>query len=276
MRWHHVEGALAAYALEVLEPPEMAAVERHLATCARCRHRADEYQATVGDLLLAGATATPATLPPAHVERLLARVHQEPPRPVPAATTWSPVAPLRAETTQQPVRWSRRSWAAWSAGPRLAVVAALLLLALGGLAGGREVAHQQAQTRQQAQRLATQEAALAVLADPQVVRAPLQPAPGVPTGASGQVFTLPDGRAVVIVVAHLPVPAPGRQYQTVVQLDGAALATGILQVDQRGQGLLVARLPGSSQVERVRITLARAGAPAGTDGTPVWEAVFAP
>jgi len=80
----------------------------------------------------------------------------------------------------------------------------------------------------------------------------------------------------VIVVAHLPAPAPGRQYQTVVQLDGAVLATGILQVDQRGQGLLVARLPGSSQVERVRITLTRAGAPAGTDGMPVWEAVFAP
>ncbi|MGN6701331.1 MAG: anti-sigma factor domain-containing protein, partial [Thermomicrobiales bacterium] len=188
------------------------------------------------------------------------------PKAVPDAPASSPPAVER----QRQFRWQF----AW---PALAVAATVVLvLALSGLASMRTITAQRAQLRQQASQLATAEAALAIMAGDQVQRTPLRPAANAPAGASGQVYTTADDRAIVIALANVPAPAAGQEYQTTVQIDGATLAIGVLRVDATGQGFVVAHLPGSSEVQRVWITLVPAGGAPGTPAVPLWQADIAP
>jgi anti-sigma-K factor RskA len=57
----HVVDDLAAYAVGSLESHEHARIDAHVATCAPCRSRLDEYRALIGTLPLA---LTPVTPPP--------------------------------------------------------------------------------------------------------------------------------------------------------------------------------------------------------------------
>jgi hypothetical protein len=264
MTWRHVDRALPAYALDLLAGEETAAIERHLADCARCRDKAAAYQEAASALFLVQAPSASPRPTPELFDRILARTRQTP-QAIPAAPASPPISERQ--------RRSRRQFA-W---PALAVAATVvLILALGGLASMRMIATQRSQLRQQASQLATAEAALAIIAGDQVQRTPLRPAANAPAGASGQVYTTADDRAVVIALANVPAPAAGQEYQTTVQIDGATLATGVLRVDATGQGFVVARLPGSSQVQRVWITLALAGATPGSQAPPLWQADIAP
>lgn len=265
MTWRHVDQALPAYALDLLEGAETAAIEQHLASCARCRDKAAAYQEAASALFL--AQTPPASSPPPLelFDRILMQTRQTP-QAVPTAPA-SPPAVIERE------RHPRRLFV-W---PALAVAATVVLvLALGGLASMRTVTAQRAQLRQQASQLATAEAALAIMAGDQVQRTPLRPAANAPAGASGQVYTTADDRAIVIALANVPAPAAGQEYQTTVQIDGATLATGVLRVDATGQGFVVAHLPGSSEVQRVWITLVPAGTALGMPAAPLWQADIAP
>jgi hypothetical protein len=265
MTWRHVDQALPAYALDLLAGDETAVIEQHLATCTRCRDKAAAYQEAASALFL--AQTPPADSPPVPelFDRILAETRRTP-QARPAAPASVPAVDARQRHTRRPFMW-----------PALAVAATVvLILALGGLASMRTIAAQRAQLRQQASQLATAEAALAIMAGDQVQRTPLRPAANAPAAASGQVYTTADDRAIVIALANVPAPPAGQEYQTTVQIDGATLATGVLRLDATGQGFVVARLPGSSEVQRVWITLAPSGAAPGTPAAPLWQADIAP
>lgn len=72
MSQQHSDEQIGAYVLGALEPDEIAAVEAHLESCARCRERVAAARADADLLLL---TAPPVTPPPALRDRVLARVH---------------------------------------------------------------------------------------------------------------------------------------------------------------------------------------------------------
>jgi anti-sigma factor RsiW len=78
---HEGDELLEAYALGMLEPEELADVERHLAGCADCRARVRELEAAAHRLPQALAAVSPLE-PPADLERrVLARTRPEPERP---------------------------------------------------------------------------------------------------------------------------------------------------------------------------------------------------
>jgi anti-sigma factor RsiW len=70
----HPDDLLPAYALGSLEADEVAAVERHLATCRRCAAEVDRLRRTVDLLPLA---ATPVPPPQGSREALLSRVRRD-------------------------------------------------------------------------------------------------------------------------------------------------------------------------------------------------------
>ena len=66
--------ALAAYVLHALPPAEAEPVERHLATCERCRDEAGAFQFAVDAL---PSTAPPRRAPPELKDRIMAVVGAE-------------------------------------------------------------------------------------------------------------------------------------------------------------------------------------------------------
>lgn len=82
MQERHVEDLIPAYALGILEPEEVDAVERHLESCPPCRALAESYRAVPTDLLYAVPQVAP---PPSLRDRVLARIAEQV-APVPAET----------------------------------------------------------------------------------------------------------------------------------------------------------------------------------------------
>jgi anti-sigma-K factor RskA len=68
----HVDETIDAYCLGILDADEMARVEEHLGTCARCRALLQATRNTAGALLYAAPQVAP---PPALKSKLLARIH---------------------------------------------------------------------------------------------------------------------------------------------------------------------------------------------------------
>lgn len=84
MSHDEVADLLALEAVGALEPADRVGMERHLATCAACRHAADEYT-ELASLLPAALEAAP---PPARLRRnLMAQVYAEATAP-PAVPWW--------------------------------------------------------------------------------------------------------------------------------------------------------------------------------------------
>ena len=118
MSCEHLQSAIGAYALGVLEPDEAAAVRRHLETCPECAAEHDALAPLPGLLSLAGGAeeAVEKPLSPAFEERLLdafARDHASSPR---RRLKW---------------RLPRRRWLAAGAVGVAAVAAAIVGLSVG-------------------------------------------------------------------------------------------------------------------------------------------------
>jgi anti-sigma-K factor RskA len=163
---------LAGYALDALEPDEARAAEAHLATCAECRLELATLREATALLASGPAAVSP---PPAVRDRVLAAVH--PPR--------------------------HHGFGRRLQGLGLAA-AALLVLVLGGLTLSLE--QRLARVTQQ---MATQEQALALLADPaarEIVFA------GTAPGSVRLVFD-PGRRQGVLIAAGLRTPGPRSVYQ---------------------------------------------------------------
>lgn len=126
------EDSAAAYVLRALPEDEEAAFESHLATCAVCRDQVEDLR-TAADAL---AVAAPPVMAP---ENLRARVMQVVEQEAALLRAAGPEADLPASKSAAR-RSRRRSFSLdWLVKPAFALPAAVLLLAIGvlaGLAGG--------------------------------------------------------------------------------------------------------------------------------------------
>ena len=106
-----------AYAVDALRGTELAEFERHLADCQECEQEVRELRETAAQLGLAAAAEPPEDLK-RRVLREIAQTRQEPPIAEPT--------PIGSRTP----RWHRRL------GPRLAVAASVVAIAVAGAFGG--------------------------------------------------------------------------------------------------------------------------------------------
>ena len=177
----------AGYALDALTPEERAVYELHLAECEHCREELASFWETTAALAVAASGPEPNA---ALRERVLEAVRAEPPQNV------MPFEPRR-----------RRLAPALGAA---AAVAAVVALALGIWGAG--LSSDLDETRAALER---EQAAAAVLADPDARSVALQPGA---TG-DGRLVVGPDGEAVLVVDGLGPAPA-GKTYELWVSAHG--------------------------------------------------------
>jgi anti-sigma-K factor RskA len=246
----HSEQALAAaYVLGALDADERRAFEAHLAQCAVCDEEVRSLQRVT--------------------ETLARSVPQRTPRPelrsrVLSVATGSAV-PLVRE--QRRAHWTTSSW--------LQLAAVLLLVAgVGGyawqlqrrvssLAARVQVAEQRASAAErgtlEARRAANEaQAALAVLAAPDLVRVDLAGRPAAPQATARALWS--RQRGMVFTTAGLP-PAPaGRVYQVWVVTAQAPVSAGLLAADPSGGITAFFRTPADiAAPTAVAVTLEPAG-----------------
>lgn len=101
----HITDELAAYALNILDADEAAAVAAHLATCPVCRQELQTYQELVGLM----ATAVPSVAPPPTLkQQLMEDVRKEKPVDTAVSSKRPPASPPALTKTN---RWSTlRDW----------------------------------------------------------------------------------------------------------------------------------------------------------------------
>jgi anti-sigma-K factor RskA len=231
MNEQHVDDLLDLYVLAALEPDEHAAVEAHLATCARCQAQLNEARRVVELLAWTPEQHDPPAYLRTRVLEHVARLQriERPPQP----SMW--------QRLQQalPLPMARVGWA---------VSAAMLVAAL--VLGGRawqlqgqvhvlntqlEQQHQQLAARDE--QLAQQQALLDVLASPDVQVASLK-APQTSTEARAQLLFDAEGRRAYLVTSNLP-PLPADKTYQLWLIDEQPNSAGLLSVNQQGTGSLL-------------------------------------
>jgi hypothetical protein len=254
---------LAGEALDDLDPTEVARLSAHRDGCAICAETATDLD----DTLVALAVAVPQRPAPAGLEaRIMAAVAAEPrtspsvamPEPAAAATASAPT-PVSSRVDEPRSRWSafRDRWAVAAVG---ATAVALVLVIVG--------ASLATQLRDLRSTVATQDAAIAVLADPNHVAAPLAPENG--STASAMAVYLPDTTESYVMATGLAATPAGKVYQ-LWSADAAGVhPLGTFTFD--GNGAFVAPfgvdLSGSAAA---MVTLEPAG---GSTGEPGPQVVF--
>jgi anti-sigma factor RsiW len=190
---------LGVYALDAVEGDERAAIERHLATCPRCRAEVEEHREVAALLADPGADA-----PPGLWDRIAGSLDEAPP---PLVLT--PLAPRAVR---------RRRWLPPAA---IGIAAALLIAVLG------------AQVRQQDDLINRLEASAAdpllasyerALGDPDSTVVELAGVRGV------QAVVLPDGTGY-LGAAALPRLDPNRTYQLWGKVGDDLVSLGVLGAD---------------------------------------------
>ena len=203
---------LAGATLEDLDPSERERLEAHRAGCARCA----EAEVALDETIVALASAVPQRRPSPGLEaRIMAAVAAEPrvasetapaagvaaPSAIPATTTRAPAPADRVAPAE------RRTWTDWFRRPVFAMAAAglAIVLAVASLSLAMQTSSLQST-------LALQDAAIAVLADPAHVVAPLEPEAGT-TGVSAMAVFVPGSTESYVMATGLaPTPA-GEVYQ---------------------------------------------------------------
>lgn len=244
---------LPAYALGALDADDRAELEAHLAECAACRLRLEEWRRTAGDLADAVAPAAP---PPGVRASLLDRVRSEAAVPRPAT---------RSER--------RRRWIVAAAAVLVVVALTVLLLGVARARLGSELEATRNRVAELERRLEAARDDLArtrlrlasltrlveVLSsagpERQVALAGLEPAPG----AHGRLFVDPERRRAVFVADHLPALPAGRDYQLWNIVAGTPRSAGVFRPDAQGLALLeVERVP-PEKVDAWAVTIEPAG-----------------
>lgn len=213
-----VEELLGAYALDALEEGEKELVDRHLPTCAECRHEVDSHREMAA--LLAGSPIAP----PGRVwDRILAEmaapaVVEEP----------APVLPLRPRRRSFPVQ-------TWLAGAAAAV--AVIGLSAAVVFQSSRIGDLNDQITAQQQEIATLDSALQTDPLQRVVAAALE-APDARianltadgTDASMQIVLLPDGTGYVHTNT-LPALPTDATYQLWAVVGDQVISAGVLGND---------------------------------------------
>jgi hypothetical protein len=247
-----VQELLEAYVLDVLDAPERAQVERHLQTCEDCRRLVSEYTQVASRLPEALATATKYPLPPEIKTRLLKTLAVE--------RSSTPTGSIL-------IRWR----------PRLVTWGLAILLAFSLAWGFRlnvALAQERALRSEFADLVDQQEIVLEVIDSSKTTKAFLR-ATASDSNSYGKLFTRSDMYDVVAMAGRLPVPSAGQAYHLWVTQEGQTNLAGVMQVNDKGFGLLVftADRPGPVY-EAARVILQPIGSPS-PSGTPIiaWEAV---
>ncbi len=182
MTHDEAKSLLGAYALDAVDPDEAAAVEEHLAACARCRAEVSEHRETAAMLASSGSDA------PHGLWDRIAGGLEEPPPPL-------QLAPIRLAAAR------RRRWMKTAA---LATAAAAVIAAVVGLgARVQQLDHQLASLRGPLQQQGIDQAALAALTDPSSHQVTLRAAAG---PANVQAVVLRDGRGFIVHTDLPPLP----------------------------------------------------------------------
>ncbi len=202
----HVTDLIPAYAVGSLEPDEVDAVERHLATCEQCRAEARQF-ARVGDELLLAAPQHDA--PPALRDRILAQVRSIRADRAASDTPTPPQTPQPAPRSLNPlVRAFRAAFRPDEYEDEASDELRLLLL------------------------------------DPESDVFAVSGTPNAPA-ASARLIANPHFDRAVLVANGLAAPGPGRAYQVWFLRDGKPIPNVTFAVDRQGRGVSIVRVAGS-------------------------------
>lgn len=221
----------AAYALHALDAVEEAEYEEHLRRCDSCRTELASFQDAAASLAYLGPAPEPA---PELRERILAQARSERANVLPFRRRW--VMPAAAG---------------------IAAAAALVALAVGLWAASLSSSlEREREARQERER------ALAVLAEANTERIPLE-------GATG-VLAISDTREAALVVSELA-PAPeGKTYEAWVIVNDEPRPAAVFDA-QEGRTVVMLETPVPRDAV-VAVTLERAGGAEAPTGLPLFEA----
>ncbi len=214
-----IKELLAAHALDAVDPEEAAAIEAHVATCARCSSELAGFREAIGLVANSGGDA-PARL----WETISARIGRPPATAGQPAPRRLSVSSAAASTAKSGVRSPRlRPWA-------LAAAAALVVIAALGVQLGR-LDHQVSQLQAVSGQQGITQAAESALENPQARRVTLDAA-----HSSGpalvQIAILPSG-AGFFVNRRLPPLASNETYQLWGQVGNDLVSLGVLGATPR-------------------------------------------
>lgn len=246
-----IEGLLGAYALDAVEPDEAEQVERHLATCPRCRSEVAGHREVAAMLGNTGADA-----PEGLWDRIAGQLEEEPP-PMRVAVT-GPATEVVSLSERRSARRARIG---------IAIVGAAAALAIGVL--GVEVVRQQDKLDTFEEVVAEDSRARAAnlaLTDPDAVTADLQSVDG---SVTGSVVVLPDGTGYLL--AHDLSSLDGTDtYQLWGKTDSGLISLGLLggEVDE------VVPFQAGDHIDAVAITAEAAGGVVTPQSAPVVTGTF--
>lgn len=225
MTHDEVEELLGAYALDATSTQEREEIERHLATCPRCRAEAATHQETAAMMAVGLAGRSPEGL----WERIAAATFQAEPR-ADAALPLPPLRPVPVPGTARPRRFGgaarRFVW--------VATAAAAVALAVAGYFGV-EVGQLRSQVHVLGRQVASAslaEAAAAVVAGPHATVS-LDAADGTP---AGRVVVAATGGVAYWLPSRLAELPDSRTYQLWGLVDGRPVSLAILGPDPRTMG----------------------------------------
>lgn len=254
---------LAGDALGGLDASEHDQLRSHAATCPDCAADAARLDEVMVDLALAAPMRQPSAGLQARILDAIAAETRASERPATAvvAESTSP-APERGRTMERAA--AGRPWWSWLQRPAVsfAAVGLALVLAVSSLVLGARTTGLQDQ-------LATRNAALAVLADPNHVQAPLEPEDGNTAAVAMAVYLPHSSTAYVMATGLAPTPS-GEVYQLWFADAAGVHALGTYQYD--GQGPFVAPFGVDLTTSAaVMVTLEPTG---GSKGEPGPQVVF--
>lgn len=215
----------AGAALDDLDGDELVALTSHLSTCAPCRGLQAELDDVMGDLAL----IAPTLHAPASLRADVMAALREPPRYADA-----PVRPAAPQSIAGP-RFRIGTWMALGAAAVLGVAAVGLGSQVARLGG--ELASAQAAAADAQQQLQARQAAIAVIADPTHVTAPLEPDELAPGTTAMVVFT-PGTTDAYLMAVDLPATPADHVYQLWFADDAGVHPLGTFHHD--GEGAFVA------------------------------------
>lgn len=210
---------LGAYALDALDPDEMAMVEGHLETCPRCAEEVEAHRGVAGLLGNSGGDA------PEHLWDRIAGQLEAPAE----VDTEPPVIPLmprpaaaRSTAARGRGRTRRLTTNPWLTG---AIAAAVVVIAALGVQVSR-LSNRVGQLQVAGQEAALTQAAQSALTDPQARKVALTAAhtSGPPIA---EIVVLPSGTAFV-VDDHLPKLSSNQTYQLWGDVGGDLVSLGLL------------------------------------------------
>lgn len=208
--------ALAAFALDALDPIERIEVKEHLEVCAECDALLREYLEVAAQLAM---TADPEPSP----ERLRVALLDE-------ARSAGQMLPIGMKRN----RWFARSGLAFVS-VAIVIVAGVMLLTRDRFSDDRFVPE-----------------VVSLLASPSVHTVPMASTDAAP-GASGQIYIHTEGDSAAVVMTGLD-NSSRNVYQLWVSMDGASVAVKQFQADKHGKAVVyVPKLEG--QLDGVRVTL---------------------